>query len=199
MQCKSCGFSVPQNLKFAIMKNFCPQCGNKLFSEREMNHLATIQNRVGAQEFSKKLTEQQIYDISLFLYNEISNGYGRVIIDEYLKELMKNKKLKATVETVGVGEPLPDRPSDSADEESDNEEYEEEDSEEDINLDEELDIVKTRIREEEAARVALGHGADRGLERGLDEDQESKVNRLRELHKNSMLKPRNPVVRRIES
>jgi len=218
MQCKNCGFSVPQNLKFAIMKNFCPQCGNKLFSEREMNHLATIQNRVSGQDFAKKFTEQQVHDISLFLYNEISSGYGRVIIDEYLKEILKNKKVAPKVETSpkidssesslisendssfdedGEGEELN---SDSTEDDDSVEEDDSlEDNDQDFDLDQELENVKSRIREEEAARVALSHEAGGRQERRQDEDQESKINRLKELHKNSMLKPRNPVVRRIDS
>ena len=59
MQCKSCGFLVPQNLKFAIMKNFCPKCGQKIFTEKEMNHISMIQSRIISQEFAAELDRSQ--------------------------------------------------------------------------------------------------------------------------------------------
>lgn len=88
MQCKSCGFLVPQNLKFAIMKNFCPQCGEKLFTNDEMNHISMIQSRVLNQGFSDELEEEVVYDVALFVYNEITNGYGRVLLDKQLEGMV---------------------------------------------------------------------------------------------------------------
>ena len=90
MKCKSCGFLVPQNLKFAIMKNFCPQCGEKLFSDKEMNHLSMIQSRVMKQEFSSDFDEDMAFDVTLFVYNEITNGYGRVILDDEVQTIIKS-------------------------------------------------------------------------------------------------------------
>lgn len=170
MQCRNCGFLVPQNLKFAIMKNFCPQCGEKLFTDKEMNHISMIQNRVSNQDFSRDMDEQLLYDISLFLYNEFIGGYGRILIDEEIKKLNLVKN------------------------ESSNEEEDTSDSIEESSYQEELDKVKAQIREEEAARVALD-----SREKDVDEDVDDKVSRLKKIHKNNPLKSKNPVVRRLDS
>lgn len=132
MQCKECGFVVPQNLKFAIMKNFCPQCGQKLFTEKEMNHISMIQSRVVKQEFSNSLDEQVVYDIALFIYNEVTSGYGRVLLDEEIKRLVSAKKEKGEDIDVEV---------------------------EDTPIAKDIEKVKAQIREEEAARVALDRRA----------------------------------------
>jgi predicted nucleic acid-binding Zn-ribbon protein len=173
MQCRNCGFLVPQNLRFAIMKNFCPQCGNKLFSDKEINHISMIQSRVLTQPFSHDLSEQTIYDISLFLYNEILNGYGRVILDEEIKNIVS--KTKESLKS-GSGDTMVE-------------------SIEEIEFEEDIEKVKEKIREEEAARVASDHVALRAA----DEDAEAKVNRLKQVHQSYSIKAKNPVVRRIDS
>jgi predicted nucleic acid-binding Zn-ribbon protein len=128
MQCKECGYVVPQNLKFAIMKNFCPQCGQKLFTEKEMNHISMIQSRVVKQDFSRDMDDEIVYDVALFIYNEVTSGYGRVLLDEEIKRLLSAKKESDSDVEVDV---------------------------EDIPVAKDLEKVKAQIREEEAARVAL--------------------------------------------
>jgi len=128
MQCKRCGYVVPQNLKFAIMKNFCPQCGEKLFTEKEMNHISMIQSRVVKQDFSRNMDDEIVYDVALFIYNEVTSGYGRVLLDEEIKRLVSARK--ETDEEASV-EP------------------------EVIPVTKDIEKVKAQIREEEAARVAL--------------------------------------------
>lgn len=192
MQCRNCGFVVPQNLKFAIMKNFCPQCGNKIFTEEEMNNISMLQSRISSQRFSSAMTEEIIYDVALYIYNEFTNGYGRVLIEKEIKKLSLSG-IVASDETattlkpaVVVGQPNEDL-------------FEEDYSEDDYpdyndgalsSLEEDEDFVKKSIREEEAARV-LSTGA-------TDVDLDEKVKRLKDLHKNTKLKVKNPMIRRIE-
>lgn len=170
MQCKKCGFLVPQNLRFAIMKNFCPQCGEKLFTDREINHISLIQNRVLQQKFSSAMDEQTAYDVALFVYNEIIGGYGRIILDEEIKAILEKRKQAVNNESS---------------------------TEEDVEfekIDEDLEKIKAQIREEEAARVALESRAS--VE---DEDLEERVQRLKNLYKRNPIKNKPPVVRRIDS
>jgi hypothetical protein len=151
------------------MKNFCPQCGEKLFTEKEMNHISMIQSRVIKQDFVSDLEEQEIYDLSLFVYNEIIGGYGRIIIDEELKKIINSARAKEEgLDTAISGA--------------------EESSEVDLKK------LKAQIREEEAARVALESRQQEG-----SEDVDDRVTRLKKIHKSNPIKAKNPSVRRVES
>lgn len=171
MQCKNCGFLVPQNLKFAIMKNFCPQCGEKLLTDKEVNHISRIQSRVLKQEFSSELDEQEVYDISLFIYNEITSGYGRILIDDEIKQILTEAKSEADSETPSSDEKAPEEEGGKS-----------------------IEKLKAQIREEEAARVALERRQE-----VAGEDVDDKVDRLKRIHKSNPIKQKNPVVRRLDS
>ena len=151
------------------MKNFCPQCGEKLFTDKEMNHISMIQSRVIKQDFAADADEQAIHDIALFIYNEVSSGYGRILIDEELKTIMNSAR-------VPKGEDSSDDGTDESDFEID------------------LKKVKAQVREEEAARVAL-----KSREAAGTEDGDDKVARLKRIHKNNPIKAKNPIVRRLDS
>lgn len=79
MTCKECGFAVDNKMRFALMKNECPACGEQLFSPEDMNHISMIQGKVLLESFSDKFNEAESYDISLFIFNEIKYGLGLVI------------------------------------------------------------------------------------------------------------------------
>jgi hypothetical protein len=86
MQCGKCNFIVPANMRFCLMKNMCPSCGSPLFTDSDMTHLSMLQNRISSQAFSKTMDKVQIYDLGLFIYNEIQSGYGRTIVDAEVKK-----------------------------------------------------------------------------------------------------------------
>lgn len=82
IQCSACGFGVNELMKYALMNNVCPSCGGSLFSNRDNNIINMIQSKIAAERFSSKLTEELIYDISLFVFNELKHGIGRSLRDE---------------------------------------------------------------------------------------------------------------------
>lgn len=86
-------------MRFCLMKNMCPACGNPLFSNSDMNHLSMMQNRLVNHSFADKLSETQIFDLALFIYNEIISGYGRTILDDEIKKL-KNSSSAGEAEGV---------------------------------------------------------------------------------------------------
>jgi glucose-6-phosphate-specific signal transduction histidine kinase len=96
------------------MKNLCPSCGGALFSTSDMNHIAMMQNRIGSQSFAKNLDEIQIFDLALFIYNEIQTGYGQAILEERIKNIKTSAstELDGTVESkhqaVGTEESEPE-------------------------------------------------------------------------------------------
>lgn len=86
INCNNCGFRVGNNMKFALMKNQCPSCGGKLFTDKETASISHIQNLLHNQHFGSKLTEQLIYDLALFFHNELYHGFGKKILSELRSE-----------------------------------------------------------------------------------------------------------------
>ena len=77
MHCGKCKFQVTQDMKFALMKNICPACGLQLFSDSEMKDINMLVSRLGKQSFSLEFTKELVFDISLFILDEIKNGIGQ--------------------------------------------------------------------------------------------------------------------------
>jgi hypothetical protein len=92
-------------MKFALMKNICPSCGAPLFSQREEADINAIQNRVVNQEFASKLDETQVYDISLFIFSELTNGIGQLFIQREIEKLPKGT-IKEDAEGAEGGEEI---------------------------------------------------------------------------------------------
>lgn len=79
IQCKDCGFMVNELMRFALMKNVCPSCGSGLLSDKDSNIISVIQGKLSSQRFSSSLTETQVYDISMFFFNELKSGIGSLV------------------------------------------------------------------------------------------------------------------------
>ena len=77
MNCGRCKFQVSQDMKFALMKNICPACGNQLFSDDEMKDISIVKNKVLKQSFSIGFPDELSFDVALFVFNEIKNGIGQ--------------------------------------------------------------------------------------------------------------------------
>jgi len=83
IQCNGCGFGVSESMRFALMKNICPSCGSGLFSNKDSSVISMIQSRLKSERFSSSLTENQIYDLSLFFFNEIKTGFVKQVFSDY--------------------------------------------------------------------------------------------------------------------
>ena len=93
IQCKSCGFSVNELMRFALQKNACPSCGAGLLSSRDADIISVIQGKLSSQRFSAGLTDTQKYDISLFLFNELKGSLGKIAL-----EILSQSKRKVAEE-----------------------------------------------------------------------------------------------------
>jgi len=102
IQCSDCGFGVNESMKFSLMQNSCPGCGSNLFSNRDTNIISMIQGKLSTQKFSNSFTEELLYDVSLFIFNELKHGVGKSLIDEAVKNINSNKS--GIVNNVDVGE-----------------------------------------------------------------------------------------------
>ena len=81
IQCKACGFGVNEMMRFALMKNVCPSCGSALLSSKDSNVISTIQSRILSQRFASSLTESLVYDISLFIFNELKGSLAKFALE----------------------------------------------------------------------------------------------------------------------
>lgn len=90
IQCGKCGFSVNELMKFALMQNKCPSCGGELFSADDMEVISVIQSKVSSERFASKLTSELLYDVSLFIFNEI-NGDLAMYMNK--RNAHKNKEI----------------------------------------------------------------------------------------------------------
>ncbi len=88
MNCKNCKFVISSNMKFALMKNICPSCGTALFSEVEQNELSVLQSRINKEDFANNMDKSSVYDVALFIFNEIRNGIGQLYIEKQVKKAL---------------------------------------------------------------------------------------------------------------
>lgn len=164
MNCKKCNSAIERNMKFALMKNFCPACGSPLFSEQEQNDISTLQNRISIQNFSDKLSEVEVYDVALFVFNEIRNGLGQIYVQNQVRALAKAKSVTSKeVES----------------EESNKSVNEPNEVDESVDFEEQLrQEIRQEVEEEIASEV---QEITKGTSEDVDPDD--KVSRLKALHK----------------
>lgn len=178
MQCGKCKFVVPANMRFCLMKNMCPSCGSPLFSDSDMNHLSMLQNRVNGKNFANDMDQVQIYDLALFIFNEIKSGYGRTILDAEVKKLTTNSS-----------------PASEADVQ-----YKQEDEAPEVEPEESSDIdaikleVEAELREQIKANLELDSAVEMG---SLHEDDDDKIERLKAQAKKHNKRITGPSVRRL--
>jgi hypothetical protein len=153
IQCKGCGFSVNELMRFALMKNICPSCGAGLLSSKDSNIISYIGSRIASQRFASSLTETQVYDISLFIFNELHDGFGKIV-----NEI--RKKTVATTEEFG-------------------DEISHSEGEAEYESDESDDL--SSIRKQVAAEFGSDEEDD-SEESEMNEDALSKAERLKRLH-----------------
>lgn len=84
IQCGQCGFPVNETMRYALMQNSCPACGSQLFSNKDSNLITMIQNKLLNESFSASFKEETMYDVSLFLFNELKYGIGKQMRDELI-------------------------------------------------------------------------------------------------------------------
>lgn len=67
--CKSCGFGVSETMRYALKSNACPSCGKTLFGESHVQEMSAISRSIRSQSFSQSISDDIIFDISLFILN----------------------------------------------------------------------------------------------------------------------------------
>jgi len=82
IQCGECGFPVNDTMRFALMQNSCPSCGSALFSNKDSHLIDIIQGKITSETFAQNFNEVTVYDVSLFIFNELKYGIGKQLRDE---------------------------------------------------------------------------------------------------------------------
>lgn len=67
--CKSCGFGVSETMRYALKSNACPSCGKTLFGDSHVQEMTSISRSIRSQSFSQSISDDIIFDISLFILN----------------------------------------------------------------------------------------------------------------------------------
>lgn len=104
IQCNSCGFSVSDSMKFALMQNSCPSCGSNLFSNKDTNLISMIQGQLSSQRFASTLGQDMMYDISLFIFDQLKHGLGKTLADEAVLTSKQGAGPKVEEKTEGKAE-----------------------------------------------------------------------------------------------
>jgi predicted nucleic acid-binding Zn-ribbon protein len=99
MQCTKCGFVVPSNLRYALMKNICPSCGSALFTPKELSEINFFQSRIMAQSLAKNFDELLVFDLALFILSEVKDAISRYNMDKAQK---KDSEINAEIASTEV-------------------------------------------------------------------------------------------------
>lgn len=78
--CKSCGFNINGNMKFAIKSNKCPCCGANLFENEELKKIKKISSELLNNGF--KFKQEVLRNLSIFIIKKISSISKKVEVSE---------------------------------------------------------------------------------------------------------------------
>tara|TARA_A200000159_G_C7257729_1_gene311650 strand:+ start:197 stop:685 length:489 start_codon:yes stop_codon:yes gene_type:complete len=72
LNCRKCEFLIKPSMRHAMMNNCCPSCGSAILGDTYIQRMKLFKQRILAQEFSQKLSDDTIFDITLFMLMEFS-------------------------------------------------------------------------------------------------------------------------------
>lgn len=73
LNCRKCDFLIKSNMRHALINNCCPSCGSAILGDTYTQRMKLFKQRLLSQEFSQNLSEDLIFDISLFMLMEFSS------------------------------------------------------------------------------------------------------------------------------
>ena len=96
IDCRKCGFSIKASMRHALVENCCPACGSAIMGDTHTQRMRLMKQRLMSQEFSQALSDELIFDISLFMlleFTPISSGDDE---DSESTEAQENKENSTT-------------------------------------------------------------------------------------------------------
>tara|TARA_B100001027_G_C16252595_1_gene325219 strand:+ start:1146 stop:1607 length:462 start_codon:yes stop_codon:yes gene_type:complete len=73
IDCRKCGFSIKASMRHALIENCCPACGSAIMGDTHTQRMRLMKQRLMSQEFSQALSDEIIFDISLFMLLEFTS------------------------------------------------------------------------------------------------------------------------------
>jgi len=71
--CKGCNHEVSSDMRYCLMRNVCPSCGDALFKDSEVQRISLIKSKILGQGFAQEFSEEDVFDISIFILSEFSH------------------------------------------------------------------------------------------------------------------------------
>lgn len=105
MKCSNCSVEINTKFKYSISKNMCPACGSKLMDEERHSMLNYVISSLSDQDFSKKVDQSIITEISMFIFDEFLD-INDVEEESYEEEVDKIEESKKLVEEYPQDEDL---------------------------------------------------------------------------------------------
>jgi len=72
INCRQCEFLIKNSMRHALINNCCPACGAAVLGETHTQRMRLFKQKLLQQEFSQSLSEDLIFDITLFMLLEFS-------------------------------------------------------------------------------------------------------------------------------
>ena len=89
INCKKCDFLIKGSMRHSLVKNCCPACGSAILGETQTQRMRLFKQRLLTQEFAQSLSDDTIFDITLFMLLEFSpiNNTQEAATEEGQEEL----------------------------------------------------------------------------------------------------------------
>ena len=72
INCRQCDFLIKSSMRHALVKNCCPACGSAILGETHTQRMRLFKQKLLQQEFAQNLSENLVFDITLFMLLEFS-------------------------------------------------------------------------------------------------------------------------------
>ncbi len=72
INCRQCDFLIKGNMRHALINNCCPACGSAILGDAHTQRMKLFKQRLLQQEFAQSLSNDVIFDITLFMLLEFS-------------------------------------------------------------------------------------------------------------------------------
>jgi hypothetical protein len=72
INCRQCDFLIKNSMRHALINNCCPACGAAVLGETHTQRMRMFKKRLLQQEFAQSLSDDLVFDVTLFMLLEFS-------------------------------------------------------------------------------------------------------------------------------
>jgi len=72
INCRQCDFLIKNSMRHALINNCCPACGAAVLGETHTQRMRMFKQRLLQQEFAQNLSDDLVFDMTLFMLLEFS-------------------------------------------------------------------------------------------------------------------------------